>query len=298
MKNFIKFVCIILGLSIILVGCNNHQNNTNNNKNIASNNNVDLQISINDSTENTTNINSNNKRTNKNTNKNNSIKVDLNKTNAQNDSNNNSKKITIVLDPGHSSKSSNETEYVSPDSKEKKLKDTTGAISINSKIPEYEITNKISKTLKQLLEKDGYNVILTKDNISEQRSNIERANIGNMSNANLLIRIHCDSVDSQSANGASMLVPEVKGYVTKDIAQKSYLYGEKIIDAYTKTTGIYNRGVIKRDDLTGFNWSKVPVVLLELGFISNPKEDAYLSNNKNYNEICEGIKKGIDNCFK
>lgn len=302
MKNTIKIMLLIFSLSLTLVGCANHQNNTDDNKSVTSNNTINLQQSIKDSDKSTTNITSDTKENNNNNaNKNNSIKVDLNKANTQTTQSNiknNSKKITIVLDPGHSSKSSSETEYTSPDSKEKKLKDTTGATGINSNMPEYEITDKVSKKLKQLLEKDGYNVILTKNNVSEQRSNIERANIGNMSNANLLIRIHCDSVDSQSANGASMLVPEVKGYVTKDIAQKSYLYGQKIIDSYTKTTGIYNRGVIKRNDLTGFNWSKVPVVLLELGFISNPKEDAYLSNSENYNQICEGIKKGINSCFK
>lgn len=295
MKNFVKFICVILSLSIILVGCNNKEQknaiSNSSNSNITSHSTAISDTKSVDNTKSSTLKNNKDNMNNKNT-----VNSDLNKADTQ--VNNKSKKITIVLDPGHSSKSSNEKECVSPDSKEEKLKDTTGATGINSNMPEYEITDKISKKLKELLEKDGYNVILTKDKVSEQRSNIERANIGNTANASLLVRIHCDGVDSQSANGASMLVPEVKGYVTKDIAQKSYLYGEKIIDAYTKTTGIYNRGVIKRDDLTGFNWSKVPVVLLELGFISNPKEDAYLSNSNNYNQICEGIEKGINNCFK
>lgn len=299
MKNFVKFICVILSLSIILVGCNNKEqkNAISNNSNISSNSNITSHSTAISDTKSVDNTKSSTLKNNKdNMNNKNTVNSDLNKADTQ--VNNKSKKITIVLDPGHSSKSSNEKECVSPDSKEEKLKDTTGATGINSNMPEYEITDKISKKLKELLEKDGYNVILTKDKVSEQRSNIERANIGNTANASLLVRIHCDGVDSQSANGASMLVPEVKGYVTKDIAQKSYLYGEKIINAYTKTTGIYNRGVIKRDDLTGFNWSKVPVVLLELGFISNPKEDAYLSNSNNYNQICEGIEKGINNCFK
>lgn len=297
MKKCMKFILLTLSLSILLFGC------TNNKSKVNSSDSNTVNSKINSESDNiinaTKDIDKSNDKEKKNTKDTNSTSNNKNlNENNLNKNTNNLKKITIVIDPGHSSKSSNEKECVSPDSKEKKLKDTSGATGVSSGIPEYTITHKISIKLKNLLEKEGYNVILTKDNINEQRSNIERANIGNKANANLLIRIHCDGVDSPSAKGASILVPEVKGYITENIAKKSYSYGEKILNSYTKTTGIYNRGVVKRDDLTGFNWSKVPVVLLELGFISNPKEDSYLSNDKNYNQICEGIAQGINNCFK
>lgn len=207
------------------------------------------------------------------------------------------KKITIVIDPGHSNKSTNEKEPISPSSKELKLKDTLGATGVNTKMPEYETTMGISLELEKILKERGYNVILTKDSVSKQMSNIERAEVGNRANADLLIRIHCDSFGSPNAHGASMLVPSVEGYITDSVYQKSSYYGKKIIDTYTSELGIHNRGVVTRSDLTGFNWSKVPVVLLELGFISNPKEDALLSNPKNHYKIALSIANGIDNCF-
>ena len=37
-------------------------------------------------------------------------------------------------------------------------------------------------------------------------------------------------------------------------------------------------GVFERKDITGFNWSKVPVIILEMGFMSNYNEDTMLSN--------------------
>lgn len=205
--------------------------------------------------------------------------------------------LTIVIDPGHSSISSNETEPISPNSKEKKLKDTLGATGVNSKKPEYEITLGIALELEQILKKEGYNVILTKDKIETQLSNIERSEIGNKYNSSLIIRLHCDGVDSPKAQGASVLVPEVKGYINKEVANQSKIYGEKIINKYSEITGLKNRGLVYRGDLTGFNWSKVPIVLLEMGFLSNPKEDAYLSNSKNYKIIANAIAKGIDSCF-
>ncbi|WP_195972839.1 N-acetylmuramoyl-L-alanine amidase family protein [Clostridium thermobutyricum] len=202
--------------------------------------------------------------------------------------------IKIVLDPGHSKNPGTEKEKISPDSNEMKLKDTSGSVGLISKKNEYEIAMDITLKLKELLEKEGYTVVLTKDNVETPLSSIERAEVGNRENANLMIRIHCDSFSNSNAKGASMLVPKQRGYITKEISEKSIEYGKNIIEEYTKKTGLNNRGLQYRSDLTGFNWSKIPVVLLELGFISNPEEDKFLSSEENINTIAEGIKNGIE----
>lgn len=202
--------------------------------------------------------------------------------------------IKIVLDPGHSKNPGDEKEKISPDSNEMKLKDTSGSVGLISKKNEYEIAMDVTLKLKELLEKDGYIVVLTKDNVETPLSSIERAEVGNRENANLMIRIHCDSFSNSNAKGASMLVPKQRGYITKEISEKSIEYGKNIIEEYTKKTGLNNRGLQYRSDLTGFNWSKIPVVLLELGFISNPEEDKFLSSEENINTIAEGIKNGIE----
>lgn len=202
--------------------------------------------------------------------------------------------IKIVLDPGHSKNPGDEKEKISPDSNEMKLKDTSGSVGLISKKNEYEIAMDVTLKLKELLEKDGYTVVLTKDNVETPLSSIERAEVGNRENANLMIRIHCDSFSNSNAKGASMLVPKQRGYITKEISEKSIEYGKNIIEEYTKKTGLNNRGLQYRSDLTGFNWSKIPVVLLELGFISNSEEDKFLSSEENINTIAEGIKNGIE----
>ena len=175
-----------------------------------------------------------------------------------------------------------------------KLKDTSGSVGLISKKNEYEIAMDITLKLKELLEKEGYTVVLTKDNVETPLSSIERAEVGNRENANLMIRIHCDSFSNSNAKGSSMLVPNQRGYITKEISEKSIEYGKNIIEEYTKKTGLNNRGLQYRSDLTGFNWSKIPVVLLELGFISNPEEDKFLSSEENINTIAGGIKDGIE----
>ena len=54
-----------------------------------------------------------------------------------------------------------------------------------------------------------------------------------------------------------------KNEYTSSFYDVSKSYGTKIINTYTKEVNIKNRGVIERNDLTGFNWSKVPVVLVK-----------------------------------
>ncbi|MEG0577891.1 MAG: N-acetylmuramoyl-L-alanine amidase [Romboutsia sp.] len=203
---------------------------------------------------------------------------------------------TIVIDPGHSSVGNRDQEPVSPGLSETKAKDVLGATGSYTNIPENETTISVSLLLKEKLEKVGYNVIMTKKSVSESLSNIERANIGNKNNADLVIRIHADSANSSSARGASALVPSINQY-TQGIYNLSEKYGTSILNTYTNELNIHSRGVIERDDITGFNWSKVPVVILEMGFLSNENEDKFISNSENHEKIATAIANGVNNCF-
>ena len=60
-----------------------------------------------------------------------------------------------------------------------------------------------------------------------------------------------------------------------------------------KSTGSKNRGVSIVDNMTGLNWSKVPVTIVEMGFLSNPGEDRLLSSEDYQNKIVQGIVNGI-----
>lgn len=204
----------------------------------------------------------------------------------------NLKNKIIVIDPGHGSKSNLELERVSPDSEEKKIKDGGGADGVNSKTPEYLIAMDVASKLKETLQKEGYTVIMTKNKHSESLGNIERAEVGNKNNANLVIRIHADSADLEDAKGASMLVPSKKGYAS-EINQLSKKYGDILLRETVASANMNNRGVIEREDMTGFNWSKVPVVLVEMGFLSNAEEDKLLNTEEYKIKIVQGLTEGI-----
>ena len=70
-----------------------------------------------------------------------------------------------------------------------------------------------------------------------------------------------------------------------------------MLSEYCKATGIYSRGLVVRNDLTGTNWSKMPTVLIECGFFSNPTEDRKLNNSTFQKKMVKGMVNGIDAYF-
>lgn len=205
-------------------------------------------------------------------------------------------KRVIVIDPGHSSNPSEGSEPNAPGSDVFKPKDSGGATGING-MKEYELTQAIGNLLKDNLEKKGYKVIMTKDEVGTSISNVERAEVGNNSKGALVIRLHADSFDNSSAEGATMVIPDKSSSYTSNISDDSRVYGETILKTYTSMSPIKSRGISMRKDMTGFNWSKVPVVILEMGFLSNVHDDSYLSNRDNHKAIANAIGEGIDKCF-
>ena len=53
-------------------------------------------------------------------------------------------------------------------------------------------------------------------------------------------------------------------------------------------------GIFERSDITGFNWSRVPVVILEMGFMSNYNEDKMLADKLYQMKLMECVSNAID----
>ena len=72
----------------------------------------------------------------------------------------------------------------------------------------------------------------------------------------------------------------------------------KIIKDNMSNMGIKVNGVFERDDITGFNWSKVPVVIVEMGFLSNYNEDLLMSDVNYQKKLMQSISNSVDQYFK
>jgi len=203
------------------------------------------------------------------------------------------KSKTIVIDPGHANRSNLIKEALAPGSSVLKIKDGGGAQGIATKTPEYLVNMRVAVKLRTLLQANGFNVVMTKTDNSLSLGNIERANIGNNAKANLVVRIHADSTDNSSVTGASMLVPAAMNANTKVIHDESRRCGAIVLNALTSEVGMNNRGVVEHSDMTGFNWSTVPVILVEMGFLSNAGEDKLLSSDSYESKLALGLLHGI-----
>ncbi len=183
--------------------------------------------------------------------------------------------LTICIDPGHQKKGDSKSESISPGSGNKKPRVSQGTEGIGTKKAEYVVNLEASLILKELLIEKGYKVIMTRESHDVNISNAERAEIANKEKADMTIRIHCDSLNDTSKTGATILIPSSKSNNTKGIYEESNKFAN-ILKENLKEQGIKVNGIFERNDITGFNWSTVPVIILEMGFMSNYCEDKML----------------------
>ena len=179
----------------------------------------------------------------------------------------------IYLDPGHGGKD-------------------PGAVWDN--IYESDINLEISLQIQEELEKNGAIVYLTRygdydlsANYAELRKRSDlsrRANIINRSQADVYLSIHLNSDISTTWKGAQVF------YNT--INEKNEILA-KIMQEQLKKDLNSNREYKKLNDHYLYNRVKIPGVLIEVGFISNPNE-RYLLRQENYQKkVAVTIKNGL-----
>lgn len=199
--------------------------------------------------------------------------------------------MVICLDPGHGITNASGQEKMSPLSGETKAAYVSGTSGVQ--ITEEALNLQVALRLRDKLETMGATVILTRETNAATVSNIERAQIANDAGADVCVRIHADGIDNRSVHGVSVLIPSGSLLGTPSIAQPSAALGQLMVDAVAAQTGAKNRGTTARTDLTGFNWSEVPCVLLEMGFLTNAAEEANLIDPTYQDKIVHGVAEAL-----
>lgn len=186
---------------------------------------------------------------------------------------------TIVIDPGHGAYN-------------EKGRFDVGATS-PSGIYEYIITNDIGMDINNRLIALGANVILTHNDQEVINMSLDqRVAVANNSKADMFLSVHSDSFPSnRNVSGMATYYYHGNGNVDQKIS-----LAKNILDGLCKYTGRPNKG-IKNKGFRVLKYTKIPSVLVEVGFLSNPVEEKLLQTSSFRSLAAEGIVEGIMNYF-
>ena len=201
--------------------------------------------------------------------------------------------ISIGIDPGHQARANSEQEPVAPGSKETKAKVASGTQGVSTRVPEYVTNLEVSLKLRDALEALGATVYMTRETHDVDISNMERAILFNERNVDLALRVHCNGANDKSVHGAGTYARK-----TGEGQAESERAATWILDSLCAATGARRDGVFLRDTYTGQNWSTVPCVMVEMGYMSNPEEDEKLNDPAYQDLLVSGMVEGICQYFE
>ena len=110
-----------------------------------------------------------------------------------------------------------------------------------------------------------------------------RVNDANRWGADYFISLHTNAASSPSATGSEAYV------YARD--SRAYGFAEALLTSMTEATGLRTRGVKARPGLYVLRKTQMPATLIELGFITNPRDASLMENSPEL--FARGIYQGI-----
>lgn len=196
--------------------------------------------------------------------------------------------VKIGIDPGHQARGNSARETVAPNSGKTKAKVVSGTTGVVTRIPEYVTVLEISLKLRDALVSQGAEVYMTRETHDVDLSNQQRAQMMNALGVDLVLRVHCDGASDHSRRGVALYCSR-----SNSIADESRRAAEAILPRVCEATGAQANGIVQNDDYTGQNWSTVPCVMVECGFLSNAEEDVLLNDEDYQWKIATGLTNGV-----
>jgi|GEM_PF-2764279 len=207
--------------------------------------------------------------------------------------------VTIGIDAGHQQKENTSTEPVSPGSSKTVIKSSDGTYGRWTDAKEYVINLQIALKLKNELEALGATVIMTRETNNVDISNSQRAKQMNNANVDCWVQIYANGDDDKYKRGMMMLVPKDDCMDTTDskVYGNSNSLSETLLNSTLNSTNAKDLGTLKVSSLASFNYSKTPVCLIAVGYLSNETEDKLLVTKDYQNKIVSGLVNGFKEYF-
>ena len=200
----------------------------------------------------------------------------------------------VAIDAGHQRYGNYDMEPNGPNSDVLKAKVTSGTRGVSTGIWEYELNLAVSLYIKEELLARGYEVIMIRETHDIDISYVERALVANEAKVDAFIRVHADSASNSSAEGAMTICQTPQNPYNSEWYEESRKLSELVLDEVVEETGAKKRYIWETDTMTGINWTTVPTTILEMGFMSNPKEDELMATEEYRRKIAIGVADAID----
>lgn len=202
--------------------------------------------------------------------------------------------LTVCIDPGHQLLSPGGIEQVGPGLRGKKAVVFGMAEGIVTRRREATVVLEIGLQLRDMLLENGAKVVMTRDTMDTSLTNLDRAQIANDAGADICIRLHANANKSKTNRGIVVYTPLGSDYARAVADPKTYrVWGETLLDCMAKSTGAKPVGVGQTDTYVGSNWCKMPVFLIEMGYMTTPQDDLLLSLPEYQQKLCQGMVDGI-----
>lgn len=204
------------------------------------------------------------------------------------------KGVTVCVDPGHQGVFIGCKEPMGPGLQGFHTTTNGMAQGIYTRRYESVVVLEIGLKLRNALLSEGATVVMTREDQNTPVTNVERANIANNAGADLFIRLHCDTSTVKTKNGIHVYIPFSSDYA-KEVATKEehMAYGEALLQAMFASTGVTNGSARQGNGYVANNWAKMPSFLVELGYMSNQREDILLSLPEYQEKLICGMVDGL-----
>jgi N-acetylmuramoyl-L-alanine amidase len=194
---------------------------------------------------------------------------------------------TICIDPGHPSE--------------------VGVGTRGKRATEVQVAWDMAVALRNRLRQAGFATVLTKQSLNQKVLNRQRAEVANRSQATLMVRLHCDAAagtgftvyyPSQAGKSAGVTGPSAEVIArSREAATRFHVAMANRLRGTHKDNGLktdlQTAVGARQGALTGSVFSKVPVLLVEMVVLTNPKDEAFITSKAGRAKMVEALADGV-----